>query len=111
MEMTIELNGDVTIMSITERLEAANSNSLKLFFEENSSESKKIIIDLKELEFIDSTGLGILVSFYKICETENKQLKICNLQEKAKMVFEITRAYKIFDIYDSSKSAIEAFES
>jgi anti-sigma B factor antagonist len=70
----------------------------------------KFIINLQSLEFIDSTGLGGLVSCLKRCIEAGGDLKIAQLPAKPRMVFEITRAHKVFDIFDDLETAIESYE-
>ena len=63
------------------------------------------------IDFIDSSGLGALVMLLKKATEEDKDVKLANLQAKPKILFEITRAYKIFDIFDSLEEAIASFSN
>jgi anti-sigma B factor antagonist len=67
------------------------------------------IIDLKEVDFMDSAGLGALIATLKKVGERGGDMKIANLQKKPRMVFEITRAHKVFEIYDSVHDALKTY--
>ncbi len=62
------------------------------------TENVNIIIDGEELEYIDSTGLGVLMSIYKKMQENNLKVKIKNLKPNIYKLFDITGLNKIFDI-------------
>lgn len=66
---------------------------------------KYLIVDLAEVNIMDSSGLGALIGIMKELADKDVQMKIAALQKKTRLVFEITRAYKIFDIYDTQEEA------
>ncbi len=108
--MNIEfINKDnFTLIKIEGRLDAKYSDLLKEQFQKNLSKSKNFIFDLGKMDFIDSTGLGSLVNCLKKATQNSGTLLIVNILPKARMVFEITRAYTIFDIYDSVEQAVNS---
>ena len=71
--------------------------------------NNKVIIDLSEVEFVDSSFLGTLVAGLKRTTIKNGDLKIVNLQESVRDMFELTRLYKIFEIFDSVEDALNSF--
>ena len=70
---------------------------------------KKVIIDLAEVEWMNSTGLGILISGVTTLRNSEGELKLANVSEKILSLFEITKLAKVFDTYDSVDNAIDAF--
>lgn len=54
--------------------------------------------DFSDCDFIDSTGLGVLVSVYKRCAEFNGSIKLINLKEEVRKLFELTRLDKVFEI-------------
>ena len=70
---------------------------------------KNYVIDLKQVDFMDSAGLGTLIAVLKRITEAGGDMKIACLQKKPRMVFEITRAYKVFEIYDSVDEALKKF--
>jgi anti-sigma B factor antagonist len=81
-------------------------NSRSRLFE---SGTKDLLVDLKEVRFIDSSGLGVLVSGYKNASTHQGSIKLCNLQTQVKSMFELTRLHRVFDIYQTIDEALESY--
>jgi anti-sigma B factor antagonist len=110
MKLKSHKKDDVVVIEIAGRLNAVNVHLLKKKFQSFSPEENDFIFDLSGLEYLDSTGLGGIVSCLKAATGNDGDVKIACLQNKTKMVFEITRAYKIFDIFEDVNSAIAAFK-
>lgn len=111
MIVNVEEKGDLVIMEIKEeRLDAHNSGDLKSQMLSLFEEGKiNIIIDLKEVRFVDSSGLGALVSGYKNASARNGNLKLCGLQPQVKSMFELTRLHRVFEIFSSAEEALGSF--
>ena len=68
------------------------------------------LIDLSDLRFIDSSGLGVLLSILHKVRDAGGDLKLCGLNESIRMIFEIVRMHRVFDIYDDQLDALAAYE-
>ena len=108
MEITNFENDGIEIIQIKGHLSAENVEMLRSKFLELFATQRKFVFDLSEMENLDSTGLGTLVFCLKSCTEFNGTLKLANLTPRAKMIFEITTALRIFEIYDELDEAIEA---
>lgn len=62
---------------------------------------KEILIDMRELEYIDSTGLGILIGVLKILKNNGKGITLQNLKPNVYKVFKITNLFQVFRIIDA----------
>ncbi len=69
----------------------------------------KLVISLKRVVYMDSSGLGVLVAILKKIKKEEGNLKITNLNSSIKKIFELTRLTKFFEIYDEENEAIKSF--
>ncbi|TWJ19448.1 STAS domain-containing protein [Geobacter argillaceus] len=110
MNLKSEIRNNVVILEVQEeRLDAHNSGDLKAamlkFYEEGN---KNILIDLKDVRFIDSSGLGALVSGFKNAISHQGNLKLASLQPQVKSMFELTRLHRVFEIFPSLTEAIES---
>jgi len=76
------------------------------FIEQNK---KKVIIDLSRVDWMNSTGLGILISGYTTLRNNDGELKLANVTEKIKSLLTITKLVSVFEAYDSVDDAIESF--
>jgi anti-sigma B factor antagonist len=101
-----ELSG-VTIIAIDNRLDLNTGPELKRKIESLVGEGKtKVVIDLEDTKFIDSSGCGALVSTLRTLTANNGDLKIANPSDHAKHLFQSTRLYHIFQVFDDLESAI-----
>ncbi|MDD5287088.1 MAG: STAS domain-containing protein [Desulfuromonadaceae bacterium] len=110
MNLKTETSGGSVIVFVKEeRLDAHNSGDLKTemnrLFEGGSI---NLIIDLKEVRFIDSSGLGVLVSGFKNASTRHGTIKLSAMQTQVKSMFELTRLHRVFDIYATVDDALES---
>lgn len=111
MNLQSEKKKDVTIIFVREeRLDAHNSGDLKAelagLFEGNE---KNILVDLKDVRFIDSSGLGALVSGFKNAISHQGNLKLSGLQPQVKSMFELTRLHRVFEIFNTAEEALETY--
>ena len=72
--------------------------------------NKRILLNLGEISYIDSSGLGELVSAYTSVKNAGGELKLLNLTRKVQDLLQITKLYTVFDIKDDEASAIAAFK-
>ena len=111
MNLEIEQRGTAMLLSIKEeRLDAHNSGELKAqmlkLFEEGKSE---LLVDLQAVRFVDSSGLGALVSGFKNASSRNGNLKLAGLQLQVKSMFELTRLHRVFEIFSDVDEALASF--
>jgi anti-sigma B factor antagonist len=71
--------------------------------------SKNIVLNLGDVNYIDSSGLGELVSAYTSVKNSGGELKLLNLTAKVHDLLQITKLYTVFDVKDDEASAIAAF--
>lgn len=111
MNLQIDQKSDITIITVREeRLDAHNSNDLKeKIYSIFEGGKKNILVDLREVRFIDSSGLGALVSGFKNAISHQGNLKLSGLQSQVKSMFELTRLHRVFEIFDTTAEALENF--
>jgi anti-sigma B factor antagonist len=103
-------NGIMVINVKEERLDAHNSGELKSEMQKQFDEGiKNILIDLKDVRFIDSSGLGALVSGFKNAISHQGNLKLSTLQPQVKSMFELTRLHRVFEIFSSTAEALDNY--
>jgi anti-sigma B factor antagonist len=71
---------------------------------------KSILLSLGDVSYIDSSGLGELVSAFTTAKNQNADVKLLNLTKKVKDVLQVTKLYTVFDIYDDEAHAIGSFK-
>jgi anti-sigma B factor antagonist len=70
---------------------------------------KKIVLNLANVTYIDSSGLGTLVATFHSARSQGAMLKLANLGSKFKEVLQVTKLITVFDTYDSEAAAVQSF--
>ena len=99
----LDLSGRITLGEGSVQLRDAVRDLL-------SKGSKNILLNLGDVNYIDSSGLGELVGAYTTAKNQGAALKLLNLTRKVKDVLQLTKLYTVFDIYDDEASAIASFK-
>ena len=71
---------------------------------------KHVLLNMGDVNYIDSSGLGELVSAYTTVKNQGAALKLLKLTKKVHDVLQLTKLYTVFDIYDDEASAIASFK-
>ena len=110
METTTEQVGDVLKIKIIGRFTANNADEFKQSLLTYAKTIKQILLDLSQMDYIDSSGLGALVGAQQEISRQSGQLKLAALQPKPDKVFEITRTKHVLDVYNNVEEAINSFK-
>jgi anti-sigma B factor antagonist len=107
--MSIQINKkkDYILVTLQGKYTLTNSQKLLDRLSENVAKNSDYVLDLAQVEFMDSAGLGAIVAFYKLLKTNESTLIIKSLNEDLKILFEITRATKFFKVIESEKALNE----
>ena len=98
-----------SVIDIEGEIDLYNAPELKETIKKLIDEKKlKIIINLGKVTYIDSSGIGALISGVSAIKKENGNMKLINVYASVKKVFELTKLTSFFDIYDSEEEALQA---
>jgi anti-sigma B factor antagonist len=111
MQITERVVGDVTILDLKGRLVVADGDDL---FRDTlnrliDSGCRKVLLNLGELTYVDSGGLGVMVAKYVSMFNRDGQLKLCHVHERPFRVLHITRLLSVFESFDSEAEAVQSF--
>lgn len=111
MDFTKEIFGDVTIevVNLTRATMKEAEEFKKILSNDIDLGARKLVVDLSECEFIDSTFLGALVVSLKKITALGGDLKLVGFQPSVHSMFELTRMYRVFEAFPSKKEAIESY--
>lgn len=70
---------------------------------------KKIVLDMKNVTYIDSAGLGTLVASFHSARSQGATLKLANLGSKFREVLQVTKLYTVFETFDNEAAAVSSF--
>jgi anti-sigma B factor antagonist len=108
--VTRDVSG-VLVIDMDGRITLGEGSTLlrELLREKLDKGQKKIVMNLAGINYIDSTGLGELVSGYRMVKSEGGELKLLNLNKKVSDLLQITKLYTVFDIHNDEEHAVAAF--
>ena len=104
--------GDVTVLDMSGKItigegSVALRTAVRRLLEEGK---KRILLNLGGVSYIDSSGIGELVSSYTAINKEAGQLKLLNLTQKLRDLLTITKLLTVFDVYESEAEALNSFK-
>jgi anti-sigma B factor antagonist len=104
--------GNVTVVDISGRIVLGPESAAlrSLVTDLLSKGHKKILINLAEVNYIDSSGLGHLVSAFTSVRKQEGELKLLKVTNKVHDLIQITRLYTVFDIRDDEAEAVKSFD-
>jgi anti-sigma B factor antagonist len=104
--------GDVTVLEIEGRIVLGEESNAFREQVKNllAAGKKKIVLNLSQVGYIDSAGLGTLVATFHSARSQGAVLKLANLGSKFKEVLQVTKLMTVFDTYDSEGAAVESFK-
>lgn len=112
MEIPTEKRSSVTIAEIpVKELDASNAGDLKSAMTPIIESNVKVVADLSRMLFIDSSGLGAILSCLRQVSAKGGDLKLCCMTQQVRAAFELVRMHRIFEIFESRDEAVRAFDS
>ncbi|OIP91574.1 MAG: hypothetical protein AUK55_10910 [Syntrophobacteraceae bacterium CG2_30_61_12] len=110
MLITDEKIGDVVVLKLKGRLDASSAPKLKEQVKSLiGNDRHELVIDFAEVDFIDSSGLGVLVSSHRSVNRAGGDIRLSALQDRVRAVVELTRLHYVFEIFEDAVTAAESF--
>ncbi|MFW5808036.1 MAG: STAS domain-containing protein [Spirochaetota bacterium] len=110
MEINKRETNDIVILDITGEIDLYNAPEIKDIINKLVEEQKyNVIINLEKVTYIDSSGIGALISSLSNLKKYQGGLKIINVFASVRKVFELTKLTSFFEIFDSEDEAISSF--
>ncbi|GAC1402183.1 MAG: STAS domain-containing protein [Pyrinomonadaceae bacterium] len=104
--------GDVTVLDLDGKITIGEGSvALRSAIRKLADEGKKkILLNLGKVSYVDSSGIGELVSSYSSVSRDGGQLKLLNLTQKIQDLLAITKLLTVFDVYDDEAQALSSFK-
>jgi len=112
MKATIRQVDSVVVIDISGRITLGEgcAQLRELIRDQLTKGNKKVLLNLADVTYIDSSGIGELVSAYTAVSNQGGQLKLLNLTKKVHDLLQITKLYTVFDIHDDEAKGISSFQ-
>jgi len=103
--------GDVTVVDATGRITLGEGASVfrDMIKELAAKGNKKILINLSDVSYIDSSGIGEMVSSFTTVTNHGGQLKLLGLTKRVKDLLQITKLYTVFEVFEDESAAVRSF--
>jgi anti-sigma B factor antagonist len=110
MQLAVERAGDVAIVLLpVDELDAGNSLEFKRDIAPVLEANAKVALDLSRLRFIDSSGLGSILSCLRKLNAKGGDLKLFQVSRGVRTIIELVRMHRMMDILDTRDAAVHAF--
>lgn len=112
MKATVRQVDSVTVIDISGRITLGEgcTQLRELIRDELSRGNKKLLLNLGDVTYIDSSGIGELVSAFTAVSNQGGQLKLLKLTKKVQDLLQITKLLTVFDVHDDEAKAIGSFD-
>jgi anti-sigma B factor antagonist len=109
--MTTREVGPVTIVDLSGRISLGEGSALlrKTIRELLEGGQSKILLNLGDVNYIDSSGIGELVSAFTAVRNRDGELKLLNLTKKVHDLLQITKLFTVFDVYNDEPTAVRSY--
>ncbi len=112
MGLSVEQVGDVAFVTVPgKNLDSGNSREFKAAFAEVLGIHRKLAFDMSAIQFVDSSGLGAIVSCLRQVTAAGGDLKLCGLSRPVRALFELVRMHRVFDILNSRDEVVRAYQA
>jgi anti-sigma B factor antagonist len=107
MELQTRYHNPVKVLELAGRFDAHTVPAVNGWLKEAMAGSQpQVVINLAQVHFVDSAALAALVNGMKQCNKREGAFRLCSLQQTVRIIFELTRLDKAFDIFDSEEDAV-----
>jgi anti-sigma B factor antagonist len=108
MNISNDQHGNVDLVKLPQRLIMENSMAVrKALLELIDTGHRHLVLDLGKVEFVDSSGLSVLVSALKAATKTNGSVVLVNLTDDVRALIELTRMHEVFQIFGDEQAAID----
>ena len=103
--------GTVTVVDLSGRITLGDGSALlrKTIRSLLDDQRTRILLNLADVDYIDSSGIGELVSAYTAVKNRSGDLKLLQLTKKVRDLLQITKLFTVFDVYSDERTAIQSF--
>ena len=110
MSFTTHARDDVAVIEISGRFDAQSAPSIAEWLEDIAATTNgRVVVNLVDATFLDSSALAALVKAVKRCRMRGGDVRLCGVQPSVRLVFELTRLDRAFDMFKSEDEAVGSF--
>lgn len=112
MDLNIEQQGEALVITFTgNTLDAGNATEFKQILASHIGRNPCLVLNMENLQFVDSTGCGALVSCLRQASSKGGDIKMANVAKPVRVLFDLVRLHRIFEIYDDVAAAAASYST
>jgi anti-sigma B factor antagonist len=101
---------DILVIDIQQdNLDASNVREFRDEIQKFIKNNNRVVLNMSQLKFVDSSGLGALISCLRDTNSRKGDFRLSNLSRSVLALFELMRMHRVFNIYDTSESAVSSY--
>ncbi|MFZ5949923.1 MAG: STAS domain-containing protein [Candidatus Rifleibacteriota bacterium] len=110
MDIATRKSNNLTIVDFNfSSLDAGTATEFKSSMAKILDSDTHFVFNLENLKFIDSSGLGAILSCLKTVAPKGGEIKLCNLSKSARIIIELVNMHKVFEIYNTVEEGVRSF--
>lgn len=110
MKIKEEKRNDIVVCILEGEVNINNSPELRKAFDDIIKRNdKKVVMNFSSVSYIDSSGLATLIEMFQRLKKIGGHMRLSNMDQKIRNVFEITKLHKLFEIFDNQEIALKDF--
>ena len=112
MDLQVENRGEIAVVTVPGRaLDASNVDDFKAAILPVVGENSRVVLNIENLEFVDSSGLGAFLMCIRKLRSDGGEMKISGMTSPVKALFELVRMHRVCHVTETVGEAVEAFQS
>jgi anti-sigma B factor antagonist len=101
---------DVLVIQVQEdNLDASNVRDFREGMQKLIQDQTRVVLDMSNLKFVDSSGLGALISCLRDTNGRKGDFRLCNMSRSVLALFELMRMHRVFSIHETAEGAVASF--
>ena len=110
MKLQTARHGTVVVVTIdADNLDAASSRTFKELIAPVLQAERQVVLDLGRLQFVDSSGLGAILSCLRTLNGRGGDLRLFGMTRPVRALFELVRMHRVFEVFNSGDEAVRSF--
>jgi len=111
MKASRRMEGDVAVIALSGKLMGGpDAEGVRQVIRESLDEgTRKILVDVGEVSWVNSTGLGILISSLAAVTDAGGKMKLCRVSHRVHQIFMVTKLHQVFDAHETVEEALKGF--
>ena len=107
--LTDQKENAVVVEAGAETLDASNAQEFKSAMSRMIQPGAHLVLDMNGIRFVDSSGLGAILSCLRQLHDQGGDLKLCSMNKPVRALFELVRMHRVFEIFNTRDEAIRSY--